>query len=169
MKHLQRSFLKPLTFLPALLMMYVIFGFSAQNGEVSGNLSYEISYRIVTIGNELLDKEMEEWQIEDYAHEIEHPIRKLAHMTEYFLLAVFVSFPLYIYGVRGLPLILASVLFCAAFAAGDEYHQSFVAGREPSVKDVMIDSAGALLGTLCYFFSARYLSDQINTRKRDQQ
>ena len=36
-------FLKPLTVLPALLMMLVIFSFSAQNGKESGNLSYKIS------------------------------------------------------------------------------------------------------------------------------
>lgn len=32
------------------------------------------------------------------------------------------------------------------FAYLDEYHQSFIAGRTPSKKDVMIDSAGAILG-----------------------
>ena len=37
---------------------------------------------------------------------------------------------------------------CVLLAAGDEYHQSFVAGRGPSVKDVGIDSFGALIGIL---------------------
>ena len=41
------TLLKPLSFLPALLMMYIIFSFSAQPGEVSGNLSYKVSYKIV--------------------------------------------------------------------------------------------------------------------------
>ena len=41
------TLLKPLSFLPALLMMYIIFSFSAQPGEVSGNLSYKVSYEIV--------------------------------------------------------------------------------------------------------------------------
>ena len=40
------TLLKPLSFLPALLMMYIIFSFSAQPGEVSGNLSYKISYEM---------------------------------------------------------------------------------------------------------------------------
>lgn len=49
------TLLKPLSFLPALLMMYIIFSFSAQTGEVSGNLSYKISYQIVETKNELLN------------------------------------------------------------------------------------------------------------------
>ena len=35
-------------------MMYLIFSFSAQTGEVSGELSYKISYNIVEIKSEIL-------------------------------------------------------------------------------------------------------------------
>lgn len=151
--------LKPLSFLPALLMMYIIFSFSAQTGEVSGNLSYEISYRIVKIGDMILDTGLDEQQLSRCAHRIEHPVRKLAHMTEYFFLAIAVSFPLYVYGVRGFVLMLAAGFICVAFAAGDEYHQSFVDGRGPSVRDVMIDSIGVFFGILtvriiCWTFLA---------------
>ncbi|MEZ3466899.1 MAG: VanZ family protein [Schaedlerella sp.] len=159
MKHIILFFLKPLSFLPALAMMYVIYGFSAQDGNVSGNLSYQVSYKIVEIGNEILDKGLDETQIADYADQIGYPVRKLAHMTEYFLLAVAVSFPFYVYGLRGFPLMLVAGFICVAFAAGDEYHQSFVAGRGPSVKDVGIDSIGAFFGIMtvqiiCWVFLA---------------
>lgn len=159
MKHIIIFFLKPLSFLPALAMMYVIYGFSAQDGNVSGNLSYQVSYKIVEIGNEILDKGLDETQIADYADQIGYPVRKLAHMTEYFLLAVAVSFPFYVYGLRGFPLMLVAGFICVAFAAGDEYHQSFVAGRGPSVKDVGIDSIGAFFGIMtvqiiCWVFLA---------------
>ena len=33
-----------------------------------------------------------------------------------------------------------------AFAATDEYHQTMVAGRGPSPRDVLIDSVGAFIG-----------------------
>ena len=159
MKHIILFFLKPLSFLPALAMMYVIYGFSAQDGNVSGNLSYQVSYKIVEIGNEILDKGLDETQIADYADQTGYPVRKLAHMTEYFLLAVAVSFPFYVYGLRGFPLMLVAGFICVAFAAGDEYHQSFVAGRGPSVKDVGIDSIGAFFGIMtvqiiCWVFLA---------------
>ena len=45
-------------------------------------------------------------------------------------------------------LILLAGVLCVGFAGFDEYHQSLVEGRGPSVKDVLIDSAGAGLGIL---------------------
>ena len=140
--------LKPLSFLPAVLMMYIIFSFSAQTGVDSGNLSYTVSHKIVEIGNEVLQKGMEDWEIEQKAYEIEYPVRKLAHMTEYFILAVTVSLPFYVYGLRGFGLMLVAGLICVGFACGDEYHQSFVDGRGPSVRDVGIDSIGVFAGII---------------------
>ena len=159
MKQIIFFFLKPLSFLPALAMMYVIYGFSAQDASASGNLSFKVSYKIVEIGNEVLERGLDETEIEVFADRIEYPVRKLAHMTEYFMLAVAVSFPFYVYGLRGFPLMLVAGLICVAFAAGDEYHQSFVAGRGPSIKDVGIDSIGAFFGILtvqiiCWVFLA---------------
>ena len=142
------TILKPLSFLPAIAMMFVIYSFSAQTGEVSGQLSYEISYQLVETKNELLHSQRTEQELALEAKSIHYYVRKAAHMTEYFLLAIAVSFPLYVYGVRGLFLILVSGIICVGFAGFDEYHQSFVANRGPSVKDVLIDSAGAFLGIL---------------------
>ena len=151
--------LKPLSFLPAILMMLVIFNFSAQTGDESGNLSYTVSHKIVTFGNEVLQKNMEDWAIDEKAYEIEYPVRKLAHMTEYFILAVTVSLPFYVYGLRGFGLMIVAGLICVGFACGDEYHQSFVDGRGPSVKDVGIDSIGVFFGIMavricCWTFLA---------------
>ena len=143
-----RAVLKPFSFLPALLMISLIFSFSAQDGETSGELSYEVSELIVEAANEAFELHWTDSQIRYYTEWIHHPVRKLAHMTEYFLLAVSVSFPLYVYGVRGLWLPLLAGGLCVGFAALDEYHQSFVAGRGPSSRDVLIDSVGVLAGVL---------------------
>lgn len=161
MKKLILFFLKPLSFLPAICMMYVIYSFSAQSGEASGSLSYTVSYKIVEIGNDTFDVGISEDQLGYYAKRIEYPVRKLAHMTEYFCLAIAVSFPFYVYGLRGFPLMLVAGLICVGFAAGDEYHQSFVDGRGPSKKDVMIDSIGAFFGIItvriiCWTFLAPF-------------
>ena len=83
-------------------MMYVIYGFSAQDGTTSGNLSYKVSEIIVETANEAFDLHWTAQEEAQYIQKIQHPVRKLAHMTEYFLLAVSVSFPLYVYGVRGI-------------------------------------------------------------------
>ena len=138
--------LKPFSFLPALLVMYMIFTFSSQTGVDSGNLSYKISYGIVSVADQVLERNLSEGDKEYYAGQIELPVRKLAHKTEYCILAICISFPLYVYGLRGFWLFIFAGLFCVAFACTDEFHQSFVAGRSPAKTDVVIDSLGALIG-----------------------
>ena len=64
----------------------------------------------------------------------------------YFLLGLTLSLPLYVYRLRGFWLVLAAGLFCAGFAGLDEYHQMFVAGRSPALRDVAIDTAGSITG-----------------------
>ena len=152
LKTILRAILKPLSFIPALLMMYLIFSFSAQDGTASERLSYQVSEIIVESANEAFELHWTEDQIDYYIERIHYPVRKLAHMTVYFLLAISVSFPLYVYGVRGLWLPILAGGFCIVFAALDEYHQSFVAGRGPSKKDVLIDSIGVFAGVLMVQF-----------------
>lgn len=143
-----RTFLKPLSFIPAILLMYMIFSFSGQSGEVSSQLSFQVSCKIVEVGDYIFDANLEQWQIEEWADKIHFITRKLAHMTEYFALAIAVSFPLYVYGMHGILLMLTAGIICIGFACGDEYHQSFVAGRSPSPKDVAIDSIGVFFGII---------------------
>ena len=78
-------------------------------------------------------------------------MRKCAHVTEYAILALLLWRAL-----RSLPTLSmkmsvafgAALLGCTVFAATDEFHQSFVKSRTPSVHDVLLDVAGALLGLL---------------------
>ena len=151
-KVLLRGILKPLSFLPALFMMYVIFSFSAQPETVSGSLSYKVSEIIVESANDAFELHWSDTEVVHYTDRIHHTVRKIAHVTEYFLLAISVSFPLYVYGVRGIWLPLLAGFLCVGFAGLDEYHQSFVAGRGPSVRDVCIDSIGIFIGILMVQF-----------------
>lgn len=140
--------LKPLSFLPAILLMYMIFTFSAQDGVTSSQLSYKVSYKIIETSGKLLGADFEPWEIDNLATRFHGAVRKIAHMTEYFALAVAVAFPLYVYGLRGILLMIVAGFFCVAFACADEYHQSFVAGRSPSKRDVFIDSIGIFFGII---------------------
>ena len=145
-KKLLRYLLKPLSFLPAIAVMYLIFHFSAQDGASSAMLSRKVSYKAVTMADRILEKDWSDTQIEAYTEQIHYYVRKTAHVTEYFVLAFTVAFPLYVYGIRGLWLVFLAGAFCVSFAGLDEYHQSFVSGRGASVRDVMIDSIGVLPG-----------------------
>jgi VanZ family protein len=78
-------------------------------------------------------------------------IRKCAHVIEYAVLALLLwralrSIPTL--QTKSLMVIGAVLLGCALFAASDEFHQTFVKSRTPSVRDVLLDVTGALLGLL---------------------
>jgi VanZ family protein len=69
-------------------------------------------------------------------------LRKLAHMAEYAALGA-----LLVRAVQREPL---AVLLGSAYAATDEVHQAFVAGRHASPLDWLIDTAGVIAGVLLY-------------------
>ncbi len=147
-KQTLRFVLKPLSFVPAIIMMCLIFAFSGQDADESSQLSYEVGVKVLTIANETFDRGWSIKHIENLSLKSQHYIRKTAHFTEYFLLAVTVAFPLYVYGVRGLLLVFSAGTFCICYAFLDEYHQSFIAGRSPQNKDVLIDSCGVMVGVI---------------------
>ena len=106
---------------------------------------------VILLNKEKVTEGVLEQLLEEIAYKadgIHYYVRKAAHMTEYFLLAIAISFPLYVYGVRGIWLMLLAGIVCVGFAGLDEYHQSFVDARTPAVKDVGIDSIGAFIGIL---------------------
>jgi VanZ family protein len=67
-------------------------------------------------------------------------LRKCAHVTEYAILGALLY--------RALGRAPAAWLAGVAYAATDELHQRFVAGRHASPLDVAIDAAGVLAGVL---------------------
>lgn len=142
------SLFKPLSFLPALALMYMIYSFSAQPADSSSSLSFKVSRTIVKAVDVATQQHWEDWEIDNHAHQIHTIVRKAAHVTEYFLLAIAVSFPLYVYGVRGILLMLLAGIICVGYACADEYHQSMVSGRAASARDVLIDSIGVFFGVI---------------------
>src|SRR5216117_4478839 len=78
-------------------------------------------------------------------------IRKLGHVSEYAILALLLWRALCSGPTLRMktPILFGAVLLtCAVFAVVDEFHQSFVGSRTSSDRDVLLDSAGALLGAL---------------------
>jgi VanZ family protein len=75
-------------------------------------------------------------------------IRKLGHLTEYAVLAILWARALAGPAARWrMPHIAGALTIAVLWAMGDEWHQTFVPGRTPSVVDVGIDALGALLGS----------------------
>lgn len=153
-------FLKFLSFLPAIALLFLIFGFSAQDGEASGSLSFKVSLFIVRLFSPFIPTIQSEDVLLKYAEMIHLYVRKLAHMTEYFLLALSLQLPLKVWLIRLLcwkKRILAGTALAILFAALDEFHQHFVPGRSGNLVDVCIDSIGIFAAALCCYIFYSFL------------
>ena len=152
MKKIWKKLYTPLTFLPAVCIALLIFGFSAQTGEESSGLSSQVTEMLVRTADRIADAGWTEEEIQNRVDTYEIYVRKGAHMTEYAVLAISLFLPFKGCGWKGRRLVLTTFLICAVFAAGDEWHQSFVGGRGPSPVDVGIDCLGAGAGILLMGF-----------------
>ncbi|MEZ4830007.1 MAG: VanZ family protein [Bacteroidia bacterium] len=131
-----RSFL--LYWLPVLLWMGVIFALSSQDKDQSKGLSDTFLFIFRLMG-------LDPVQMQELG--IPHLVRKMAHVTEYFILYLLVHRLIASYSPQKSSLLWA-LLVCVLYAASDEYHQSFVPGRGADVLDVGIDSIGMTIALL---------------------
>ena len=89
-------------------------------------------------------------------------VRKSAHIFAYFVLGV-----LMFRALRRTNLarpVLWAVTICAIYAATDEFHQLFVPGRSGEVRDILIDTVAALLGTVVSGVYYRYAEERIGDK-----
>jgi VanZ family protein len=130
--------------LPVLLWMGIIFSASGDSA------SFQHSSRIIGPLMRWLFPHLSD----DAVHAIVVSVRKCAHLAEYAVLALLLWRALRKESARDTTpwrwskagLVLALV---ALYAASDEIHQAFVPSREASVRDVLLDTAGAAFGLLC--------------------
>lgn len=131
----------------AVLWMIVIFCFSARPAEVST----EDSNRVGELIGNIVIPDFENWSEErqlEFAQKIDHPVRKTAHATEYAILGFLLLSSYADEEKRKRNMIGVAWLAGTLYAASDEFHQLFVAGRSGQISDVMLDSTGVMIGVL---------------------
>jgi len=72
-------------------------------------------------------------------------LAKSAHFLEYAILAFLLIRALQEHKLTKKKILILAVILAMGYAFSDEYHQSFVLGRNASLRDVFIDSSGVLL------------------------
>ncbi|SNT30381.1 VanZ like family protein [Anaerovirgula multivorans] len=128
------------SWLAVLLWMVLIFYLSAQPAVQSNNLSKGITEVIVeTVGRVAPNDSFD-------ISRLNHLIRKNAHFFAYLVLGILVMNAMKRSGIDGFKRLILSLGICVLYAVSDEVHQLFVPGRSGQVKDVFIDSAGAVVG-----------------------
>ncbi len=134
-------------FVLALLWMALIFAFSHRPGPES----QQDSYGVGMMTGRVVIEDFEEWSFLDqltFAKKVDHPIRKLAHFTEFFILAVFLVGAVDNRRRKRTLRLLIPWAIATFYAVTDELHQFFIPGRNCNALDVLIDSAGACMGAL---------------------
>ena len=121
--------------LPVILWMGFIFGLSTDLG------SFEHTSRFIGPFLRWLNPEISA----EAVRQVQFIIRKTGHFTEYAILALLVLRALRLSKPERsfLQTAFIALLVAAAYAATDEFHQSFVPSRGASVYDVLLDASGA--------------------------
>ena len=127
------------------LWMGFIFSMSCENAEESSNTSGQ-TIRVVLSAVPGFEEQPEEVKV-NIIEKLQFIVRKSAHFIGYMILGILASGLILYYGNINKKYLLA-FLICVIYAISDEIHQLFVPGRSGQVRDVLIDSAGSLLGII---------------------
>ena len=129
-----------------IIWMAVVFAFSNQPAEISSRTSGGITEKVVKV----ITKDNQTMS-QNQRDTIETVIRKCAHFGLYaiggFLTANFVSTT----KAQDKYIIIYAIIFTFVYAVTDEVHQLFVPGRSGEIRDVLIDTAGASVGTVLFY------------------
>lgn len=140
-----------ITFISLLIIMFfIIFGFSQQDGEKSSSVSRKVT--IAVTQNVKKIQELEKSQKEILLQKIEKVIRKLAHFSLYTIIGLLSMSLMSTYDLELKKKIGISIIIGLLYAAFDEIHQSFISGRTAMITDIMIDTIGVAFGILLIVF-----------------
>lgn len=132
--------------------------FSSQNGNVSGNQSQIVVNIIdkvrdkVTLKNQNLIKV--QTKIYDKLRKLgskSYIVRKMAHFIIYALIGISLLLFMYVFSKKLMLSSIIAFILSVTYACYDEYRQISIPGRSGSIKDVFIDSCGALTGIILTF------------------
>lgn len=133
--------------------MFLIFLFSAQEGDTSGEMSSGIVLKIISIVEKIGNISFDNVEtINTFAL----LIRKVAHFFVYFVLGILWMNLLKEYKISLGKQVIYSLLFSLIYACSDEIHQLFVPGRSGNLFDVMIDTFGFLCSILPIYLFKKY-------------
>lgn len=158
LKHLARYILIILI----IFLCVKIYRLSNENGKISKDTSNNVTKNIIMI----FSNNIPENELNKKVEEIDPIIRKIAHLSLYIILGLLVMLCLETFNNTEIKKIGISVLFTFFYACSDELHQKFVIGRSGEFRDVLIDTAGALIGVLTVFIAITIIRKIRKSNKR---
>ena len=151
-----------------LLQMWIIFGFSNQDGEKSGTISRQITETITKNISSIQNLPTDEKEIA--MKKVEHVVRKLAHFSIYTVIGLLLMSLMSTYKIKQNNRIAISAIIGLLYAISDEIHQAYIPGRGPLVSDVFIDFSGVIMGIfiayiiICFCLS-KLFKNEVGSKK----
>lgn len=151
--------------------MSFIFFLSSMNADNSTKTSKGFIYstigNIIRFSNEIGLSNVQ--NIDEVVDKLDWPVRKTAHIFEYFVMAILLCYAVKNSGVRpSIKMVIVAVAICCLYACTDEWHQEFVSGRSGRLKDVSIDLGGSIMGSILFLWIWEIRHRDINVLKRNE-
>ena len=95
-------------------------------------------------------------------------IRKFAHGFEFLILALMVFLTLKSFDIKNRECIIYTLFIVLLYAVIDEYRQLYIPGRNSSVRDIVIDFIGGIVGVviLQFIFGFKNVISNIHSRNK---
>lgn len=159
----KKVFVRRLIFvLLSLAVAVLIFWFSHQPAEESSGDSRSFIMSVFNVLPVLSGMtEGEKLAIIGHIHSF---VRKTAHFSIYAVLGICVVNWVVTYVASMKKALFYSAAVCFFYACTDEFHQLFIPGRSGELRDVLIDTCGAVTGILVVFL-CMFIFEKIKRRK----
>lgn len=170
-----------ISLLLVIAVMVMIFVFSSQTVDDSDGLSGQITKIAVKVYIFIMDRFRTVtndggrlMEGNGLFADMNHYVRKLAHVMEFSLLGA--ALMLHCRAGKNITkrpftrscLIPVTCIGCF-YAATDEFHQFFVEGRGPQIKDVVIDTAGVIIGSTLVIIIICYVNKRKGCNEHERQ
>lgn len=125
-----------------LSLTFLIITFIFYNSMKNGQASSEASDLVLQFINNFISKIGVDFKFDGYF------IRKLAHFLEFFILGMFIMLTFEAFTNKTFKVLGFPMFFIIFIPVIDEYIQLYSEGRASSVKDVLLDFCGGIVGIL---------------------
>lgn len=160
----KKNIIKMILIVLLVILLGVIFSFSNQDGEKSTSVSRGITERIIEHIEEI--QKLDGYQKENALLRIEAVIRKIAHFSLYTLVGIIVMGLMQVCNLKEKNKILCTLGIGVMYAISDEVHQIFIPERTAKVTDVLIDSAGVLVGICIVLLIIRIIKSIVKDKEK---
>ena len=132
---------------------------TSQTGESSNNTSVFITEGIINKTQSVInnnvnnsDNSIITRNDDEFIKKLNKYIRKFAHGFEFLVLALIVFLTLKSFNIKSRECIIYTLFIVLLYAVIDEYRQLYIPGRNSSVRDIVIDFIGGIVGVIILQF-----------------